>query len=203
MTTGKKIAALILTVALIFSVTGCGGSIDASKFTENTLIINKDGSVTEVSVDSFGEDYYSQEDLEKYVNEEVDAYNREHPSASGKDKDKIITVDTVKADESSARVVLTYKDAQAYSDFNYADLQCVKGSEISGDAAALTFKNEKGEHVGALSAIEKPEDHSAVIVQGPVQVAVSGKIAYVSDQVTVTDKSTAKCESGLAVIIYK
>ena len=203
MTIGKKCAVLILAVVLVLSVSGCGGSIDVSKFTENTLVINKDGSVTEVSVDSFSEDYYTQEALEQYVNEEVDTYNEQHPAASGKEKDKVIKVDTVKVSEDNARVVLDFASVEAYTDFNSASLDYVKASELSDDVKALSLKDADGQSVGAWSAIEKPEDYQAVVIYAPVQVAVSGKIAYVSENVTVTDKSTAKCDSTPAVIIYK
>lgn len=203
MTIGRKCAALILAAVLTLSVTGCGGNIDVSKFAENTLVINKDGSVTEVSVESFGEDYYTQEALESFVNAEVDGYNGQHPSASGKEKDKVVTVDTIKVKDGSARVVLKYADAQAYRDFNNASLDCVKASELSADARALGFKDDKGESIGAWSAVEKPEDYQAVVIYSQLQVAVSGKIAYVSENVTVTDKSTAKCDSTPAVIVYK
>ena len=199
----RKIAAAGILWSILLTGAGCGGKTDISQFSENTLAVNKDGSVTELVIESFGEDYYSLEDLKAYVNEQVDAYNASHPAASGKEKDKAVTVDEVAVDNGSAKVVLTYESAGDYEDFNYAQLQIVKAAELSGDSAALSFKDAKGAQVGSLASIEKLENYSAVVSYTAEAIAVSGKIAYVSSNVTLLDEASAKGDGALSVIIYK
>ena len=198
----KKIAVAGFLWAVTLGCAGCGVKADMSKFSENTLAVNKDGSVTELAVESFGEAYYSLDDLKTYVNAQVDAYNSAHPPASGKEKDKTITVDEVAVDEENARVVLTYESSQDYADFNYTKLEVINGAKLSGDAAALSLKDADGAEAGNLSGLEKPEDYEAVVVYTAQNIVVPGKIAYVSSNVTVLDQSLAQGDGTLAVILY-
>ena len=75
-------------------------------------------------------------------------------------------------------------------------------SQLSEDVLALSCVNAGGEAVGTAADIEDLQDYNAVVVSSDVMVAVPGKIAYVSDNVTVTDKAVADCSGTLAVIIY-
>lgn len=199
----KKAAAAGLLWAVAFSAAGCGVKTDISKFSENALAINKDGSVTELAVESFGEEYYSLEDLKAYVNAQVDAYNAGHPAASGKEKDQTITVDEVAVDGDTARVVLTYESAGDYADFNYTSLEVIEAGELSGDSAALSFKDSEGTDVGSLSAIEDLKDYHAVVSYTAHILAVPGKIAYVSSNVNITDTSVAESDGTLSVVLYR
>ncbi len=199
----KGCAAAGLLWTLSVCAAGCGAGTDVSKFTENTVAVNKDGSITELAVESFGEDYYSQDALEAYVNAQVEAYNREHPADSGKEKDKTITVDEISVKDDSARVVLTYETAQDYADFNYTQLELVEASDISGDAAGLSFKDTQGSETGSLSAIPDIADYEAVVTYTAHNIAVPGKIAYVSSNVTLLDRSSAQSDGTLSVVLYR
>lgn len=188
--------------AALVLMTGCNGSGDLSDFSQNALAINRDGSVTELSVETFEEDYYSLEDLTAYVQDEVDTFNREHPPASGKEDETAITVDEVDISEGIARVVLTYESSEIFTEFNYGQLVSGSASDLPQEALALNCVDPEGTEAGTIASIENLEDYKAVMVSSDVLVTVPGKIAYVSDNVTVTDRSVADCDGTLAVIIY-
>ena len=88
--------------------------------------------------------------------------------------------------------MLTYETAQDYADFNYTQLELVEASDISGDAAGLSFKDTQGSETGSLSAIPDIADYEAVVTYTAHNIAVPGKIAYVSSNVTLLDRSSSK-----------
>lgn len=192
----------LVCAAALVCMTGCNGTADISKFSQSALAVNRDGSITELSVEPFEAEYYSLEDLDAYVREEAADYNADHPAASGKEDDLAITVDSVEVSDAVARVLLTYESPETYTDFNYNSLVVCPASQLSEDVLALSCVNAGGEAVGTAADIEDLQGYNAVVVSSDVMVAVPGKIAYVSDNVTVTDKAVADCSGALAVIIY-
>lgn len=199
----QKITAAVFLCVMLPCAAGCNGKTDLSGFSENTLAVNRDGSVTELAVESFGEEYYSLDELKTFVADEVDKYNEEHPSESGKEKDQAIIIDEVRASEEEAKVVLTYKTPEDYSDFNYTRMEISEVSQLPEDAAALELQDAQGADAGTVSSLESAEQYTAVITCTAGYIAVPGKIAYVSSNVTISDKSSAKGDGTLSVIIYK
>ncbi len=197
---------LIFTCALaltLICMTACKGKgVDVSTVNENTLIIHENGSITEVMVDSFEEDYYSQSELNAYIDEHVNDYNRSHPSSSEEEGAVSIKKDKVLVEGDKARVELTYEGADDYAAFNLAELELPTADNVSGDAMMLKYRDAEGTTV-SYSGIDNLEKYKAVIVSTSVQVVVDGEIAFVSDNVSMIDNSTAKCEGALSVIIYK
>ncbi len=188
--------------ASLFLMSGCNGTADLSDFSQNALSVNRDGSVTELSVEPFDADYYSLEDLTAYVQEEVDAFNKDHPPASEKKDESAITVDKVEISDGTARVILSYESPEIFTEFNYGQLISVDAAKLPQEALALSCTDSQGEPVGTAASIENLDNYKAIMVSSDVFVAVPGKIAYVSENVTVTDRSVADCDGTLAVIIY-
>ena len=197
----KKLA-LTLALALVLCITGCKNDVKVTEFDESTLVIHKDGSVTEIMIDSFEQDYYSQSDLESYIDEQVKAYNRSNPSSSDEEGAVSIKKDKVVVEGETARVELTYEGADDYEAFNLVELELTTADDVTGDAMMLKYRDAEGNQVSYMD-LEDLEKYQAVIVHTTTQAAVDGKIAYVSDNVTMIDDSTAKCEGTLSVIIYK
>ncbi len=197
----KKLA-LALMLTLVFCLTGCKSEVKVADFDENTLVIHKDGSVTEIMVDSFDQDYYSQSELESYIDEQLKDYNRSHPSSSDEEGAVSIKKDKVLVEEEMAKVELTYESVDDYEDFNLIELELDTADDVTGDVMMLKFRDAEGNKV-SYSQLEDLDKYQAVTVHTTIQVSVDGDIAYVSDNVTMIDNSTAKCEGTLSVIIYK
>ena len=64
----KKLVVLLSVMALgVGLLAGCGTPDVAT----NTVIIEKNGKITEALVEDFSKDYYTQEELEAFVEEEI------------------------------------------------------------------------------------------------------------------------------------
>ena len=156
-------------------------------------------------MEAFEESYYSQADLEGYVQQEVDAYNSQVASdlSEGEEAQPAITVDQVQITDGSARVVLTYDTLEDYRAFNHAQIQTEEAASLLTDGTQTDFIRVKDGSPVSLSSIEQLEDYRAVTVDGPITLAVPGKIAYVSSNITAWDDASATCPEGLSVIIYR
>ena len=68
---------------LCFWMTACGVSrAESDNLQESSLTIQKDGSILNVIVESFGQDYYSVEGLSDMIQTNIEDYVSRHASAS-------------------------------------------------------------------------------------------------------------------------
>ena len=118
----KRSAAIGTTMALcVCFFSGCGTNYNT---VEDTVFLLKNGKVVSTDVEDFDTDTYSKEDLEKFVNEAVEAYNSEH----GKDT---IEKKKLKVENGTAVLTLEYASAEDYASF-------------SGDAVTKITKGSTG-----------------------------------------------------------
>lgn len=186
----------IRNTALLLALTGIMLSLPACSFIKgypdtNTLEFLQGGSLRETSVEEFTEEYYDMADLKDQVLSAVNSYNEAHEGA--------ISVDLYDVRARRVRLVMTYKDAAAYEDFNtqplYAGPAGGYGKEIPQE---ISFSRVK-EDLSLESLSERPDlkDLTLYVVSGPVDVAVSGQILYVSGDVEMTGPSA--CRAGETV----
>lgn len=193
-----KKTSILLALSLMCLAQGCKGAAEADR---ETLEIKKDGSIVETVRESFEEDYYNVDDLKAYITEELNSYNEDFEEVQ-----IALTDCTVK--RKIAQAVLTYQDVEDYMAFNQAEL-------FVGDLAALSetsyhdsvnLKNKKDETVSLSHLIASGESYQSVVVTQSCEVIVSGKIAYVSDNVEILSGKSANVslnDEACAYIIYK
>ena len=92
---------------------GCGN--EAKQYDKNTLVVKKNGSFVEVAVEDFKDSSVKQEELEAYIDEQIENYNGEDGSFV-----KRTYINT--EDMSRVKLVLRYKDIDSYNEFNM--LEC-------------------------------------------------------------------------------
>lgn len=184
-------------LALAAILTACGDkelTVDT-----NTLYIKTDGTMTEASFELFQEEYYDAAELEKYVKDEVYAYNY-------KNVKEAINVDKVEVKDKVAAVYLTYQSVDDYIAFNEAELFAgtVKEAMDEGYDFEVEFKEySKEEKAGILDVTENSQDR-ILILDAAVDVRVDGTICYVSSNVQKKDKKNVSLTQGkLSYIIYK
>lgn len=205
----QKIGLLILVLALFGMLgSGCGSSyIDVSKLNESSLVIQKDGTVDEVIIENFDQEYYNQASLESYIKDAVNTYNNAHPIAADtkakEENAEAITVNKVVMNGTKARVELKYWEASYFSDFNYLELTLKKADALTSEEKVLTMLSAEDKSAVDLNSVDKLGDYNALVFQTARQIIVPDKILYMSDNVTLVDKTTAKTGDGLSVIIYK
>lgn len=187
--TGILLAALLL-------VSGCSAKFEP---TEDSVYVKRNGSVIGAVIEDFDKEYYSSSEVEAEINQAVSDYNDVMGSED-------VKVQSYEVAEGEARLFIEYKAAKDYKYFNGVDFFCgtVAEAQEAGYEFDAEFKDASGSSVTADEVLEHGEK-KVVILEEPIQVQVSARIAYVSDNVTVLDEKLAKAdmEAGLAYIIYK
>ena len=179
----KKTMLLSLILAAFFLV-GCSNTGD---ITQNTIVVNKDGSILGVIVEEFGDSKYVSDELKAMVEEEVATYN------SGAGEDKITLQSYEITEEGLAKVVLKYASGSDYIAFNEEILFAGTVSEAYNagyEFADMRSVAGDGLVLEKADVLEKGTMKIAIF-QENVNIRVNGKIAYVSSGVNLVDKKEA------------
>lgn len=193
---------LILCMCLLF---GCSQktSVDTA-----TVFVEKKGQIVSVDVETLDKDYYSETELEEYINDHVASYVE--------DNGETVELTSFEVADGIAKLQLKYDSYEDYSRFNGIDLYT--GTVVTALAAGYDFDAEfsqisKDSDMKTVSRDEvlANDDYKVAIIKANVNVQVPGSILYVSSENTkVADKHTvsiAQEEAGeevaLTYIIYK
>lgn len=207
---------VLLTVFMCLAiVTGCSaGKVRMSDVRESTIGINGDGTVSEVVIESFDQDYYSLSELTDYVNEQVDAFNQANPQEQPENRKAdageitAVTVQDVSEDteEKTARLALDYLNMDVYNLFNGTGLEFLDMEEAVLDeriaALADLISVKTGEEI-AFSEIAGSEKLHVICTDEPLRIRTGGKIVYYSKAVSLIDAKTALTADGQSVIVFK
>lgn len=185
----KKTKGLLLTVMVFSLLTGC------SKFSpkETAVSVGKDGAVTAAVIDKLDQSYYDAEELKASVESSVADYNGD----AGEDT---ITVEKLEiGEEGDVELFMKYASYKDYADFNNVDFyvgDITDGYNNGGYRFETGFYQvEKGEITG--EEIQREEifagaNHPMLVFSEDMAVEVPGKILYVSSNVEVTGKKSAR-----------
>lgn len=189
----KRVKGLVLAVMALGLLTGC------SKFSpkETAVSIGKDGTVTAAILDKLDQSYYDAEELKANVESSVADYN----SSAGEDT---ITVEKFEiGEENDVELFMKYASYKDYADFNNVDFyvgDITDGYNNGGYRFETTFRQvEKGKIVG--EGIQREEiyagsNHPMIVFSEDMAVEVPGNILYVSSNVEVTGKKSARMSDG-------
>ena len=182
----RRVYPLALALVLMVFFCACGG-YDAEK---STIFVDKDGTVTETSVEKMDQSYYSESELESFITEEI----AEFESTEG-------TVEETgyEMEDGTATLTLTYSNWKTYADFNRRIFYT--GTVVKAQAEGFDFdttftKTEDGTTAAIDEVLEIPERKIVVLETSiGVNIKVPGRILYVSDHVTTDEK-----DKGLATV---
>ena len=178
---------------ILLALTGIMLSLSACSYIKgypdtNTVEFLRNGSLRETSVEEFPPEDYDMSDLKDVVLSSVNSYNEAHEGA--------VSIDLYDVRARKVRLVMTYKDPAAYEDFNtqpiYAGPAGDYEKEIPQEASFSKVKDDL-----SLKSLKKQPDFKDLtlyVVTNPVDVAVSGRIEYVSGDVELTGLSS--CRTG-------
>ena len=194
---------LLAVAALGCLLTGCS-SLSGFSPEVTGVSISKNGTVTEVVMESFDASYYSEEELQSTVESEISEYNSSHGDRAVKKK-------SLKVKDGEAQMKLVYDSCQDYATFNNVGFYVgdINGAIQAGYAFAGSFlpvvdgKISEGSNVWG-SSLMSGTNYKTVVVNEAMLVDVPGKICYVSEGVKVKDKSEAVTENtDTAYILYE
>ena len=175
----KRIISISLVCVFMTGLlTACGNSLDAEC---NTVYVQKKGTVTGASIEKLDKDNYSKEELEEFIDEKVEAYQKKH------DKDSIEVSDFSVKDK-VAELYIDYAGYEDYQKFNNVTL--FAGTVPQALAAGYDFdigftRVKDGKASGeAENSKVKESDYKVVILSEKIDVKVDGTVKYISSDYT-------------------
>ena len=208
----KKISLFLITLLSLMCLTACGDSLKVDK---NTIYVKKNGKIIGASVETFDKNYYDAEELETYIEEQVDEYLSNHEKKS-------VKVDKFSVEEGIAKLNIKYAGYEDYAEFNGVEM--FVGTVPQAMAAGYNFDDtflkvedgKLGSSLGRDELIEASEDskYKVVILSEKVDVKVKGTVLYVSEDYTslaakdmvsiaLTEDALDGEELKLTYIVYK
>lgn len=185
---------LILITALLLA--GCQEKFEP---TESTIYITSKGTVQSALMESFDKTYYDFKELSEDIEKEVKSYCLDV-------NEEVVTVESLTQETDKVTLVMNYQTAEDYAAFN--EVLLFTGTYAEAIAAGYIpeeLHDAKGQIADPDS--ENLDNLKVVVTEENLCIQTSGKIKYVSDNVSITDKKMAKAmEAGKnhpAFVLYK
>ncbi len=190
----KKKALILGTIMIALLSTGCTNV--AKKATENTFILNKDESVTDVSVEDYTDSNYKIDDLQDFVTDAVNDYNEKN----GEDSVVLKSYEALDEKSKNIKVVIDYKSIDDYNKFNNTNYEV---KSISKADLSDKFKDLEGEEVKS-KAIKEETKLKVLSIDGDTKIYIKGAKYYSSKlKYNKEDKTLYNAEGKTGVIVFK
>ncbi|MGN0382896.1 MAG: hypothetical protein ACI4DS_01395 [Eubacterium sp.] len=200
------ILAVIISVICLFS---CGKSKDAISVSagESGIYISTDSRVTYKIAENFDKSYYSEDDLKKQIESEVEDFNSSSYAGSDnamslqkyKVKNKVATVEFEFATtEDFVNYVINYNETSEDSIY----IGNIKGADEKKFSISGEFNNfDASESIEADKLAES--DYNIIILNEKMIISIGNGIKYASENVTFDDEKTVVTpEDEISYIIY-
>ena len=207
----RLVALIVICVAvvalIVFGVCKLTGILDKMPET-STISLESDGKVIYQEVTSFGEDFYSKNELKSFMKDAIKEYNDKNGNK--------VKLDTVKVKGDVAYAKTTYSSVKDYSEFTGIEMAAGKMKQIKKnyefDEAFVAVKDGKKGSTAKAVDITSQSKLKVLVIKENVTVHVDGTILYVSDAATnMVDAGTVSISqpdgnedaTQLTYIIYK
>lgn len=181
------LAALVLGIILL---TGCSGNLDT--VTINTMTIEKDGTIADVSVEDFSNGNYDLSKLEDFINAEVSDYNSEAGEGS-------IVVDQIVTEGNIVKLRLNYAGIADYNTFNHTEYELTDFASTSVSGMFTSTTDGSSVKPGDMS----DPDMKVLKIQDAMNIICRGKVLYYNADITENNGTFTASGEGTAVIIFK
>ncbi|MDO4633887.1 MAG: hypothetical protein Q4B01_08540 [Eubacteriales bacterium] len=197
----KKVHILTLLSAAVLLLNGCSSGFSPAM---TGVQITKKGTITQVIKENFQEANYSEQELTAQISNAVDRYNTEKG-------DTRIKAGKLAVSGGVADLKMIYETSSDYSRFNRISFYAgdITGAIQEGYAFDGSFYPVRSGVVNDQnpvwgSSLMSGTNYRTVVFEEAMLVEVPGEICYVSDNLSVTGKSTAVAkEAGIAYILYQ
>lgn len=192
----KKTWNLIFTFSTCLMLAGCSSKFEP---TESTLYVTSKGEVKSALMESFEKPYYDFDELLDSVEKEVKTYNLDK-------NEEVISVESLTKGVGDVTLIMNYQNVDTYTAFNEVLLfHGTYAEALLAGYEPIELYDVEGVSVPLDS--EKLEKMKVVVTEESVCIQTSGKVRYVSDNVTIVDKKIARAleagKSHPAFILYK
>lgn len=194
----KYIVSFLTVVFAVCLLTGCGSSFDPSI---SSLYIQKDGKITQAIVGTFEKAYYSLDEFESMVTQEVDAYNSQYG-------EQRIEIERLEEKNDTVYLLLDFADADTYE--HYSEEFCFTGTIGEALDHGFSFNMEFRDADYEDCTLEEVTAHSGDLIailkeEGVVQF--DHPVKYVSNNVEILSENMVEVmpiddEDEYAYIIY-
>lgn len=198
----NKTAKILLLILSMITVCLCGCAEKEQDIDTTTLIVQKNGQVTDAIVESFEQGYYSAMELQSMLNEEVAAYNQKVG------KEDAATVSRFDVNSGVARVFVDFKEGKDYADFNQREffLGSINEAYETGVNLDVALKSTEGEETLSKEDLLEMGKYKILILDEHVNVVLYKKILYTSANVEIISDKEARISDeadGLAYLVFR
>lgn len=202
------LAAVSLTAVL---TTACARGPQSAAFTptESSLYITSEGTITSATIETYTNDYYTEEELKSSVEEALAAFNASQPSSGN----NAATINTCTLSNGTATLLIDFRDPSAYLAFmaEYPDEESeiqIKSIQITDAAscsyAETSFKSPDGKKENSAGELKTQTKLYTAAVEGPAFIQTDGAIQYISDGVTLVGENQVRTPAdGVSYIVFK
>ena len=192
----KKSLNFCLILSMLLLLTGCGNKFEP---TESTIFVTSKGVVQSAVMESFEKEYYNFDELAEDVKKAVKSYCLDV-------NEEVIAVTSLTENEDMVTLQMEYQTVEDYAEFNEVLLFSGTLEEaMNAGYQPGTLLDAEGQTADV--DLEKNGNLKVLITEESVCIQTSGKIKYVSDNVTILNNKLAKAlEAGAthpAFVLYK
>lgn len=216
----KKKQAVLAAVFMLAGIlmTGCGQKKQAAGWdaNENSIYVSKGLSVESALIYTSEKpnDLYTQEGLAAFAKETVAAYNAaqgapEAAENTGGSDVLPVAVKSCTLEGQTGKLILDYKTAEDFVKFaqesgdNTHTVTALSVSELAdGLPEDIAFTTPDGKAVDTAEIMKQKGGH-VVNVEGSGTVYTEGKIAYISEGVTMKRENAVQTAKGKSCIVFK
>lgn len=186
----KSLIAFMAAAAVIFA-SGCG----SLKVDSNTIVIDRNGKITEGIAEDFSADYYSADELKAYIEKAVDTFETEYGKG-------IVKTSGFRADEKKAYMTVKYENQEAYENFTGNEIFAgtISEAEKEGydfDVDFLKVKDGKTQKEAEKDEVLSDGSLNVLILHEITDIKVPGTIRYISSAgLEVTGEKTVAMKQG-------
>lgn len=205
----RKTISLLTALVCAFVITGCGNTVGDIKLDagQGAIYVQENGVVSYAVTEKFDKDYYSEDDLKKVIEDEIEEYN----DSTLASVTSAVELNDFDVSDEKASVVMDFAteyDLTTYVvNYNKVDKKEFYVGSISGNRRCPV----KGEFTSAdgkktLTGKEvKKLSNKIIIVNSKYQIQVDGEVLYTCNCTVDGDGivTTTPSSEGLCYVVYK
>lgn len=211
----------VLTAAAVLAgilITGCGQKAAGAAWeaNENSIYVSSGLEVESALIytSEKNNDLYTQDGLASFVKEQIAAYNTEQGAAGeAENKDGAdtlpVALESCTLEGQTGKIVLDYKTPEDFVKFSQEsgdNTHTVTNLTVAELAAGLPedvkFQTPDGKAVDAAEVAKLSGGH-VVTVEGAATVYTEGKVAYISEGVTMKRENAVLTTDGKSCIVFQ